>query len=153
MIDRTIPGKQARDNSIDFLRGIAIVLVVLGHCVQYGSGSAFYESEAYFGNWLFRFIYSFHMPLFALISGYLFFWSMRRNGLELLKKQIVSLLVPIAVWKGLEALARGVVSIFRGTFSITKFLSDYFSALPDAFWFLWAMFWCSMIVLIVEKVL
>lgn len=93
------------------------------------------------------------MPLFALISGYLFFWSIRRRGLELLKKQILSLLVPIAVWKGLETLARGVVSTFRGTLNITELLSEYFSALPDAFWFLWAMFWCSMVVLIVEKAL
>ncbi len=93
------------------------------------------------------------MPLFALISGYLFFWSMRRKGLVLFKKQILSLLVPIAVWKGLETLARGVVSTFRGTLNITDLLLEYFSALPDAFWFLWAMFWCSMVVLIVEKAL
>lgn len=36
--------KQARDISIDFLRGIAIILVVLGHCIQYGSGSLFYSN-------------------------------------------------------------------------------------------------------------
>lgn len=61
---------------IDFIRGIAIILVILGHNIQYGSGVSYYTNELYFDNVLFKLIYSFHMPLFALISGYLSYRSM-----------------------------------------------------------------------------
>ena len=57
--------KQARIKYWDLLKGIAIFLVVWGHTIQYGgSGSIFFDNKA------FIFIYSFHMPLFLLISGY-----------------------------------------------------------------------------------
>lgn len=46
---------------IDILRGFAIFLVTLGHVLE---KSGYHESS------LFAFIYSFHMPLFFCISGY-----------------------------------------------------------------------------------
>ena len=32
---------------IDYLKGIAILLVLVGHCVQYGSGASFLENDEY----------------------------------------------------------------------------------------------------------
>lgn len=56
-----------RDKSIDFLKGICILLVILGH--------ALYDtplfSEFILAKTTYNFIYSFHMPLFFCISGYL----------------------------------------------------------------------------------
>mgnify|MGYP003062873836 FL=1 len=53
----------SRDRKWDFLRGLAIFLVLLGHSIQW-----------FDPNWkqnpLFEGIYSFHMPLFMFISGY-----------------------------------------------------------------------------------
>lgn len=48
-----------KNEYIDYLKGLAIFLVVVGHCwlTEYG---------------MFWFIYRFHMPLFFCISGYLF---------------------------------------------------------------------------------
>ena len=46
-----------RDDNIDIIRGILIVLVVLGH---YGEGL------------LHDVIFLFHMPVFLILSGYLF---------------------------------------------------------------------------------
>ena len=49
---------------IDILKGIAIILVVLGHI------ELLYALDAYSQ---FRdFVYTFHMPLFMAISGYLY---------------------------------------------------------------------------------
>ncbi|WP_278969986.1 acyltransferase family protein [Megasphaera elsdenii] len=42
---------------IDVAKGIAIVLVIIGHTVQFGGGTR-------------NFIFSFHMPLFFLLSGF-----------------------------------------------------------------------------------
>lgn len=51
----------ARISYIDQLKGIAILLVVLGHVIGYNNCE---------NSFLWRFIYSFHMPLFMFISGY-----------------------------------------------------------------------------------
>lgn len=50
-----------RISYIDQLKGIAILLVVLGHVIGYNNCE---------DSFLWRFIYSFHMPLFMFISGY-----------------------------------------------------------------------------------
>ena len=50
----------------------------------------------YWENPLFRFIYSFHMPLFMLISGYLFTYSYRkRGGFQVFMSRIKTLLYSI----------------------------------------------------------
>lgn len=55
-----------RDKTIDILKGTAIILMVLGHVIQ-----TIYAPDNYDENLIFKFIYSFHMPLFIFISGYL----------------------------------------------------------------------------------
>lgn len=47
---------------VDILRGFAIFLVTFGHIME---RSGYHESP------LFAFIYSFHMPLFFCISGFI----------------------------------------------------------------------------------
>lgn len=49
---------------IDNLRAFAIMLVVMGHILQFTFG----DSHG-FDHPFFKFIYSFHMPLFFFISG------------------------------------------------------------------------------------
>lgn len=81
-----------RINSIDILRGIGIILVVLGH--------------APIDKNVLEYIYNFHMPLFFFISGYLFnlnqdkkfnnFFSNKFKGL--IKVYFYSYIVSIAIW-------------------------------------------------------
>jgi fucose 4-O-acetylase-like acetyltransferase len=68
-----------RDLSIDFIKSIGILLVVLGHI------------NSPFG----KFIYSFHMPLFFIISGA---FILGNNNLNQLHKDIVKLIVPTLVF-------------------------------------------------------
>ena len=49
----------ARNVQLDITRGIAIVLMILGHCMLFG------ETVRYI-------IFSFHMPLFFIFSGYFY---------------------------------------------------------------------------------
>ncbi len=60
-------GKAARDAAIDIARGLAMILVIYGHALEiyFAKGPSFDFSS--FEQW--RAIYSFHMPLFFLISG------------------------------------------------------------------------------------
>ena len=64
-----------RDYFIDFAKGISILLVLWGHCIQYMSAGTvdFFEDNA------FKVIYSFHMPLFMLLSGYVSYWGRNKK--------------------------------------------------------------------------
>lgn len=79
-----------RNDYIDFVKSVAIILVVIGHCIQCGSGSLYFEEQLYFDNILFRVIYSFHMPLFMLLSGFLFGYTKKMWG-ESDKKESVTI--------------------------------------------------------------
>lgn len=61
--------KNNRNTLLDNVKAFAIVCMVLGHCIQFGSGSHFEQEELYFLNPVFKFIYSFHMPLFSLSAA------------------------------------------------------------------------------------
>lgn len=77
--------EKQRDNFLDFCKGYAIFLVILGHVVQFISGNL--------QDQIFNFIYLFHIPFFFMLSGYLADKTIHLNNLFLLKK-IRSLLLP-----------------------------------------------------------
>lgn len=52
----------------DALKGILIVLVVLGHSIQ---ASMMKLGGDFLNDYLWNIIYSFHMPVFIAVSGYL----------------------------------------------------------------------------------
>ena len=79
MMMNDIYGK--RETWIDFLRGTGIILVMLGHCWPPFSKQ----------------IYGFHMPLFFLLSGYLFSHYEKLCFKDLIKKLAVRLLIPYYV--------------------------------------------------------
>ncbi|WP_075428910.1 acyltransferase family protein [Selenomonas sp. GACV-9] len=87
-----------RDAYLDIVKGIAIIAVVVGHCIQFGSGAEFMQGD-FFYNDVFRFIYSWHMPLFMLVSGYLFSFSVRRHDWRaLIISRFKQLVLPMLSW-------------------------------------------------------
>jgi fucose 4-O-acetylase-like acetyltransferase len=63
---------------VDTLKGIAILLVLWGHCIQF----FIVGSDSYYDNIAYRVIYSFHMPLFMTVSGYLYWNSISKRSLR-----------------------------------------------------------------------
>lgn len=64
--------RKDRIDWIDALKGFGIICVVLGHVVKgYMDAHAFRESTALL-HAVYNVLYSFHMPLFMVVSGYLF---------------------------------------------------------------------------------
>jgi fucose 4-O-acetylase-like acetyltransferase len=84
-ISRTVDLRPDGGNWILIAKGIGILLVVAGHF--YPDGSPFYWSEAR------AVIYSFHMPLFFAISGYLYVTGKFSYG-TLITNKIKRLLYP-----------------------------------------------------------
>ena len=133
-----------KNSYIDFLKGAAILLVLVGHCVQYGSGALFLDEGLYWDNWVMKAIYSFHMPLFIAISGYLFWYSVKKHGMVKGIKSRVKRLVPVCLtW----AFILSTVDIINGNFAGIKQIVRYF--LTD-FWFLWAIIFCVCCVAAIE---
>lgn len=75
-----------RVNYVSIAKAIGIVLVVIGHCVKGRVGN---------------FIYLFHMPLFFMITGYLFKDSSVRDLSTYIKRKIKSIYVPFVIWNAL----------------------------------------------------
>ena len=137
---------------LDTVKGLTIFLVVFGHCIQYFNGSEFLKSGNFFDDIVFKIIYSFHMPLFALVSGYLFYSSFsRRTPREIIAKQARSLILPAFSWALLTSLIRMCKFLIMGEFLGYEFFIGVLRSFTMGLWFLWAMFWCSLAVVIAEK--
>lgn len=94
---RAVMEEKHRDASFDIAKGVGIILVVIGH--------AFKEYP--------NCIYSFHMPLFFIISGY--FLSVREPVLYFAKKKARVLLVPYFVYGLIGIVVMFVSSLFINT--------------------------------------
>lgn len=140
-----------RNVVIDVVKAFAIILMVMGHRIQYGFSNAYVNSEAYFDNNLFKIIYSFHMPLFMLISGYLFAFSINRDWKNIVTKKISNLLVPVFFWSAVMLFKFVVWTIQNNDFTFWGAIIYYLDTSVRSMWFLWAIFWCSLIVLIVNR--
>lgn len=118
-----------RDRSIDYARGFGILLVVAGHSQ---------------GPWpLEKAIYSFHMPLFFLLSGYL---STTTPIRELLRSKFRSLIIPYLfaciitfiafgdeTWTKSETWTKLLLGIFSGGFRGTLEFNSPLWFLPTLF--------------------
>lgn len=143
-----------RNKYIDLFRGVCISLVVLGHCIQYGMGTEYSENGLYYSNTIFKIIYSFHMPAFMLISGFLFAYSTRRKTFtDLVKTKVKTLIIPLLLWLTAEFI---VVQISTGNIFRVSLIESgkkyVLFCLENRLWFLWAVFYCSMIVAVVELI-
>lgn len=90
------PIKQKRIKWIDIARGIAIIAVVVGHSLG-----------KYFPGKFANFIFAFHMPIFFILSGYLYHCQSKR---KLFKKTFLNLLVPYIATVTIEL---GLLIIYR----------------------------------------
>lgn len=136
---------QSREKFPDLIKGVAIILVVAGHCIQSGCGVQYSSGDAYWENYLFKFIYGFHMPLFAMVSGYLFYFSIcKRNLLQIIYQRILSIGIPILTWCGMILIVEYRGEAFGG---VASFLSYYRVVMGSSLWFLWALLGCSFLII------
>ena len=140
-----------RDESLDYLRGLLIFLVLWGHLIQYlGYGG---DVERYYDDPIFKAIYMFHMPLFMLLSGYLSFQSMGEAGLFVyLRKRFRQILLPGISWPLLG------LSGFLLAIHLAHPEMDWRALFHEArvnfgpgVWFLWALFGSTLIVSCLRK--
>lgn len=145
MTEKLSKQSEGRIAYFDILKGIGIVLVVYGHCIQYGNGGEFLSGERFFEDSIFQFIYSFHMPLFMFVSGYLFHFSLQRHDARgLIASRLRSLVVPALTY---AALAFVMSRYWLRASSIVDIIKYPLMHM----WFLWSVFYSSIVVLVVHK--
>ncbi|UKK67581.1 acyltransferase family protein [Prevotella communis] len=121
----------------DSLKGWLIILVVLGHAIQYTVGNG---SESCH---LWSLIYSFHMPAFVAISGFL---AYRNNGVvgggiswNKVYRRFRQLVIPFGLWTIVLLTVINCLNLQ----SMVKYL-----LYPDnGLWFLWVLFFINVLFL------
>ena len=120
-----------RNIFIDAIKGVLILLVVIGHSIQYGNGYIYLDNELYYNNFIFRSIYSFHMPMFMIVSGYLFGFSNKKPLGTVVFSKLKSIGVPFVVFFSIIYF----IWWFCNDLNIFYF-SDYFLKMRINMWFL-----------------
>lgn len=126
-----------RISYIDSAKAILIVLVVLGHILQYANPN--YDILPY--TLLQEFIYSFHMPAFFLLSGILSDAEeqRKRSFADLMKNRLRTLIIPYIFF---ELIAIVYKHFVLGSVSLTEglYLMLTFRCNVGADWYLLALF-------------
>ena len=140
-----------RETWIDLARGLAIILVVLGHVISsYHEAGLYKDSTLY--NFTTQFIYSFHMPLFMMVSGCLYSKSRHKNKNYEIKKRLLSYGVPYIVFTVLWILMKLVLSsVTNSSVSLVDILKAIFY--PVSFmWFIYALLIMQIIQILIGDV-
>lgn len=125
---------QQRIIVFDIIKLLAIFLVIWGHCIMHLQK---YQYEVW-DNPLYRWIASFHMPLFMMISG--FFSSRLLSLKEFVKKKFHQLIIP--------SLTFGVFFVISWHFICGGGVLKNFIL---CYWFLKSAFICSLLYFTAEK--
>lgn len=128
----------ARIGFLDVAKAYAIVLVIWGHLIQQ-------TNPGFWDNGVFSFIYSFHMPLFFLLSGMFLGKLFSLTFLQALKKRAVQLLLPAATISLLNLVVRCLLG------SAYLSIGSIASAIVNMAWFCRTLFGCSIITYLAKK--
>jgi fucose 4-O-acetylase-like acetyltransferase len=142
--------KKDRNQTIDILRGIATLMVILGHAIQRGLVVDFQY------NIIFRFIYTFHMPLFMILAGYTLYLSHPKYDFKFVKNKVFRLLYPLIIWSYIIYFMRDFNFVGIQPFiSFPQNVWEYTKTLlvrPDyIIWFIYALFVFNLVFLVANK--
>ena len=138
---------------LDIAKGIGIILVVIGHCILDAASPAGIPVPAM--KVLHGVIYSFHMPLFFYISGFLI--SRKVGSIQskkaLITKKIKRLLIPYFFVGLCYAPLKLLLSQFANKpYDFNNLWKIFLGVNPDGeLWFLYALFMISLIAIVLNK--
>jgi len=147
--------KTERIKWIDAAKGLCIFLVVFGHCVtREGTGKVVFLN---------RLIYSFHMPLFFILSGINLKTDI--SFLDFIKKRITRILLPTYGFTILYNICMALISIFDSNYThyiaqvdaehaitLLKTVLCSRDSLIVNWWFLPALFTAQIMFFVIHKI-
>ncbi|OZG63641.1 acyltransferase [Bifidobacterium hapali] len=140
----------------DIAKGIAILCVILGHSILIAQ---VFVDQGYLAMQLYHVIFTFHMPLFFIISGYFMHperpFDYTKRGRELLATYAITAGAIVVATTALAYVLRsGTRAAFTGWFAAAFYgagdlAANYVWPVPfriGALWFLLGLFWAQLIV-------
>ncbi len=123
------------DTFINNCKGILILLVVLGHSLE------FLREDFFISKYIYMFIYSFHMPVFIFISGYL-----SKNIDKVRDEAVKNFFVPYLFFNLIWIILKLIGFIFFRENFVENTDYYYFSLLTPgwALWYILALFFWKM---------
>lgn len=131
-------GERKRFDELDIMKGIGITLIVIGHLEP--------------GTYLMRFVYSFHLFLFFVCSGFVGARYVERGFVEIAKGNVKRLLLPYLVWSILSQFVDWLLGIIDfGQAARNILFLDANVGWNAALWFLVSLFWADTICALIVK--
>lgn len=139
---------KTRIEYIDLAKLFAIYCVLWGHSLQYMSVNNFVNNS------IAGFIYSFHMPLFMVLSGYFFSSSLKLTFASLIIKKSRQLVLPILSWSIFLEVIYSIWKLCNGkNIIMSDFLQNIRLNIDSSFWFLKSLFFCYILAYIFIKMI
>lgn len=126
--------KPARIEGLDYLKGILITLVVLFHLTYFATEYTLAK----------QFVYTFHMPAFLVISG----WLMNIEApLPRFGRMITKILLPYIVFESgyIVISALKMVAVPIAELNVSTFLYHFFTSPVGPYWFLHTLIICAVV--------
>jgi fucose 4-O-acetylase-like acetyltransferase len=144
--------KQKLSKDLYFIRGFAIFFVVVGHVIGHRSAGIrqLYPQDIPIMGWVYSFIYTFHMPIFFIISGISLavFSKSNTSYFKFAESRLYRLIIPFVCWSPIYFLLRS--SSGKIDFSLIGMFEALLSA-DFIFWFFPALLFTSTLALIIIK--
>lgn len=142
----------SRYSWVDISKGIAIILVVVGHVIVGLRGAGIAVDEIW-GS-IHNVIYSFHMPLFFMMSGFFIVKSLEsRTTIGFSLSKVDSIVYPYALWMLIQASALAAVAQYTNSNHDASW-SGVIQLYPakDQFWFLYHLMLMMLVTLLLFSV-
>ena len=126
--------KPVRIEELDYLKGILITLVVLFHLTYFSTEYTLAK----------QFVYTFHMPAFLVISG----WLMNIEApLPHFGRMISKILLPYIVFESgyIVISALKMVAVPIAELNVSTFLYHFFASPVGPYWFLHTLIICAVV--------
>jgi fucose 4-O-acetylase-like acetyltransferase len=142
-----------RINWVDYAKGIGIVLVVYGHVLR-GLNTSGMSVNAQFFEASDKILYSFHMPLFFLLSG-LFVEKWLIKGMTRgIKEKVVTLLFPYFLWTIMQGSINVVLSkVTNNSISWGEVFTKVWYQPLWQFWYLYVLFLSFLVCYVLRKLM
>ncbi len=123
-----------RNNLVDIIRGIAILMVILGHTISNNNITEYENSIIY------KIIWTLQMPLFMIISGYITKYSKKIDNIRSLRcyiaKRTFSYILPWMVW---TFIIRNILISGRNITELPELCIYIINHMDSGYWFLFCI--------------